>query len=53
MKLSQNLSKIISLTKKIIDNIHKLVNKLNFELYEIWILDDNDEVESLEKYKFK
>ena len=37
--------KSLSLTKENRKNIHKLLNKLNFELYEIWTSDDNDEIE--------
>ena len=37
--------KSLSLTKENGNNIHKLLNKLNFELYEIWTADDNDEIE--------
>ena len=37
--------KSLSLTKENRNNIHKLLNKLNFELYEIWTADDNDEIE--------
>ena len=37
--------KPLSVTKENCNNIHKLLNKLNFELYEIWTADDNDEIE--------
>lgn len=37
--------KSLSLTKENRNNIYKLLNKLNFELYEIWTADDNDEIE--------
>ena len=37
--------KSLSLTKENRNNIRKLLNKLNFELYEIWTADDNDEIE--------
>ena len=37
--------KPLSVTKENFNNIHKLLNKLNFELYEIWTADDNDEIE--------
>ena len=37
--------KSLSLTKENRNNIHKLLNKLNFELHEIWTADDNDEIE--------
>ena len=37
--------KSLSLTKENRNNIHILLNKLNFELYEIWTTDDSDEIE--------
>ena len=37
--------KSLSLTKENRNNIHKLLNKLNLELYEIWTADDDDEIE--------
>ena len=39
--------KSLSLTKENRNNIHKLLNKFNFELCEIWTAGDNNEIEVL------